>query len=114
MKLAKLFTVGFVALSIAGFAHAKAVSPLQVNEQGSDSKVDSATQVEDVQKSESTPEDPNFSEEELELIFGGRTLIAGSEVSLSPVARAEWIQGEAPESFEPGKVYIFELSLIHI
>ena len=108
MKLAKLFTVGFVALSIAGFAHAKAVSPLQVNEQGSDSKVDSATQVEDVQKSESTPEDPNFSEEELELIFGGRTLIAGSEVSLSPVARAEWIQGEAPESFEPGKVYIFE------
>ena len=111
MKLAKLFTIGFVALSIAGAAHAKA--PMQVTEKEPDSKVESPTQIENggeasEQKSVSTPEDPNFSEADLELIFGGRTLIAGSEVSLSPVIRAEWIQGEAPEAFEPGKVYIFE------
>ena len=111
MKLAKLFTIGFVALSIAGAAHAKA--PMQVTEKEPDSKVESPAQVENggeasEQKSVSTPEDPNFSEADLELIFGGRTLIAGSEVSLSPVIRAEWIQGEAPEAFEPGKVYIFE------
>ena len=36
------------------------------------------------------------------------TLKAGSEVKLAPVAAAEWIQGKAPESFESGKVYIFE------
>lgn len=36
------------------------------------------------------------------------TLVPGSEVSLSSVAAAQWIQGEAPKSFEPGKVYIFE------
>ena len=111
MKLAKLFTIGFVALSIAGAAHAKA--PMQVTEKEPDSKVESPAQIENggeasEQKSVSTPEDPNFSEADLELIFGGRTLIAGSEVSLSPVIRAEWIQGEAPEAFEPGKVYIFE------
>ncbi|WP_442506766.1 TlpA disulfide reductase family protein [Novipirellula sp. SH528] len=36
------------------------------------------------------------------------TLVAGSEVSLSSVTSAEWIQGEGPTSFEPGKVYMFE------
>jgi len=36
------------------------------------------------------------------------TLVLGSEVSLSSAAKAEWIQGEAPKAFEPGKVYIFE------
>ena len=35
-------------------------------------------------------------------------LVPGSEVSLSPVIQAEWIKGEPPESFESGKVYIFE------
>ena len=32
----------------------------------------------------------------------------GSEVDLAPLAAATWIQGEAPKSFEPGKVYMFE------
>jgi thiol-disulfide isomerase/thioredoxin len=36
------------------------------------------------------------------------TLKAGSAVSLEPVAAATWVQGEAPKSFEPGKVYMFE------
>lgn len=36
------------------------------------------------------------------------TLVPGSEVSLSSVAAAQWIKGEGPKSFEPGKVYIFE------
>ena len=36
------------------------------------------------------------------------TLKAGSEVSLEPLAAATWVQGEAPKSFEPGKVYMFE------
>ena len=35
-------------------------------------------------------------------------LASGSEVSLSAVTEAEWIQGEGPSSFEPGKVYMFE------
>ena len=35
-------------------------------------------------------------------------LVVGSEVNLSAVMQAEWIQGEAPKSFEPGKIYIFE------
>ncbi len=36
------------------------------------------------------------------------TIIVGSELSLSSVRDADWIQGEGPKSFEPGKVYIFE------
>jgi thiol-disulfide isomerase/thioredoxin len=36
------------------------------------------------------------------------TLKAGSAVSLEPLAAATWVQGEAPKSFEPGKVYMFE------
>jgi thiol-disulfide isomerase/thioredoxin len=36
------------------------------------------------------------------------TLKAGSEVSLEPLAAATWVQGEAPKSFEPGKVYMLE------
>lgn len=36
------------------------------------------------------------------------TLKTGSEVNLAPLAAAQWIQGEAPKSFESGKVYIFE------
>ena len=111
-------------MSFAGCAN-----PTQVTEKETDSKVDSSAQAEDgdgeetkamsgqaetassqspAQKPLSTQEVPEIVESELELIFGGHTLIAGSEVSLSPVAQAEWIQGEAPESFEPGKVYIFE------
>jgi len=35
-------------------------------------------------------------------------LVPGSEVSLSAVKAADWIQGEGPSSFEPGKVYVFE------
>lgn len=36
------------------------------------------------------------------------TLKQGSEVKLEAVTSATWIQGEAPKSFEPGKIYIFE------
>jgi thiol-disulfide isomerase/thioredoxin len=36
------------------------------------------------------------------------TLVPGSPVGLAPLAKAEWIQGEAPEKFEVGKVYVFE------
>ncbi len=36
------------------------------------------------------------------------TLVPGSKVNLSSVMAAEWIQGEAPKSLEPGKVYMFE------
>lgn len=35
-------------------------------------------------------------------------LAPGDEVSLEAVRKAKWVQGHAPESFEPGKVYIFE------
>lgn len=35
-------------------------------------------------------------------------ITVGSKVSLSSVGKADWIQGEAPESCEPGHVYIFE------
>ena len=33
------------------------------------------------------------------------TLVPGSEVNLSAVAEADWVQGEGPTAFEPGKVY---------
>lgn len=36
------------------------------------------------------------------------TLKAGSEVLLTPLAGAKWIQGEPLKAFEPDKVYIFE------
>ena len=80
MKLEKLFTAGLVAIFIVGFTN-----PSQVIGQETSATKDS--------KSGSSQQ---------------RTLVAGSEVSLSSVIQAEWIQGEAPKSFEPGKVYIFE------
>ena len=36
------------------------------------------------------------------------TLVTGSPVGLAAVAKAEWIQGEAPTGFEDDKVYVFE------
>jgi thiol-disulfide isomerase/thioredoxin len=36
------------------------------------------------------------------------TLKAGSEVLLTPLAEAKWIQGDPLKAFEPDKVYIFE------
>jgi len=36
------------------------------------------------------------------------TVVAGSEVSHSSLTKAEWVQGEGPKSFEPGKIYIIE------
>ena len=35
-------------------------------------------------------------------------LVPGSDVSLSAIKAANWIQGEGPTAFEPGKVYVFE------
>ena len=99
MKLAKLFTVGLDAASIASFT-----TPTQVTGQEPASGTKPAEKTEasktPAQKSEATPETPKAWE--------GRTLVPGSEVSLSSVIQAEWIKGEAPESFETGKVYIFE------
>ena len=36
------------------------------------------------------------------------TLKPGSEVKLEAVTAAKWLQGAAPQAFEPGKVYLFE------
>ena len=36
------------------------------------------------------------------------TLVNGSEVHLSSVVEADWIQGTAPTEFEPDKIYVFE------
>jgi len=36
------------------------------------------------------------------------TLVPGSEVDLAAIKNVDWIQGEGPSSFEPGKVYVFE------
>ena len=36
------------------------------------------------------------------------TLQPGSEVSISAIKSADWIQGSGPTAFEPGKVYVFE------
>ena len=36
------------------------------------------------------------------------TLVPGSEVNLAAVTNADWVQGEGPTAFEPGKVYVFE------
>jgi len=36
------------------------------------------------------------------------TLVPGAEVSLSAITKVDWIQGEGPTAFEPGKVYVFE------
>ena len=36
------------------------------------------------------------------------TLVPGSEVNLAAVAKVDWVQGEGPTAFEPGKVYVFE------
>ncbi len=35
-------------------------------------------------------------------------IVPGSAISLSSVAQAQWVQGEAPTSLDPDKVYIFE------
>ena len=95
MKLAKLFTVGLVATTIASFAN-----PAQVTGQEKSPAQKTETSEAPTQKSEATPETPKA--------WAGRTLVPGSEVSLTPVIQAEWIKGEAPEAFETGKVYIFE------
>ncbi|MGJ8657930.1 MAG: redoxin family protein [Akkermansiaceae bacterium] len=36
------------------------------------------------------------------------TVVAGSDVNISSITNATWIQGEGPKAFEPDKVYIFE------
>jgi len=103
MKLAKLFTVGLVAVSIASFTNPTQVTaqePASSVETDKSSSQKTETSEAPTQKSEATPEIPKA--------WAGRTLVPGSEVSLSPVIQAEWIKGEAPESFETGKVYIFE------
>ena len=90
MKLAKLFTVGLVAVSIASFTN-----PTQGQETAKTPAQKTETSEAPTQKSAATPETPKA--------LAGRTLVPGSEVSLSPVIQAEWIKGEAPK-----------LSLIHI
>ena len=36
------------------------------------------------------------------------TLVPGSEVNLAAATKVDWVQGEGPTTFEPGKVYVFE------
>lgn len=36
------------------------------------------------------------------------TIVVGSKVSLASIQQADWVKGEGPKSFEPGKIYIFE------
>ena len=36
------------------------------------------------------------------------TLVPGSQVNLAAVSKVDWVQGEGPTAFEPGKVYVFE------
>ena len=40
--------------------------------------------------------------------ISGPTLVPGSEVDLSAVLAAEWLQGAGPISFEPDHIYVFE------
>lgn len=119
MKLTKLFTVGIVAISVAGFTN-----PTQVTGQEPASKVEldkspakgtgavsgkTETKSSETRalKSESTAETPKI------LVSSSdsapqRTLVPGTEVDLSAVMKADWVQGTPPKTFEPGKIYIFE------
>ena len=36
------------------------------------------------------------------------TLVPGSEVNLEAITGLDWVQGQGPTTFEPGKVYVFE------
>ena len=38
----------------------------------------------------------------------GPTLVPGSDVNLDAITGLDWVQGEGPATFEPGKVYVFE------
>ena len=38
----------------------------------------------------------------------GPTLVPGSDVNLDAITGLDWVQGEGPVTFEPGKVYVFE------
>ena len=38
----------------------------------------------------------------------GPTLVPGSDVNLDAITGLDWVQGEGPTTFEPGKVYVFE------
>ena len=98
MKLSRLFTAGLFAASIAGFAN-----PAQVTGQ------EPTSPVQETETSETPASETDYLALAAEFESGkGRTLTIGSEVSLDPVMKAEWIQGEAPKSFEPGKVYFIE------
>ena len=98
MKLSRLFTAGLIAASIAGFAN-----PTQVIGQ------EPTSPVQETKTSKTPAPETDYLALASEFESGkGRTLTIGSEVSLDPVMKAEWIQGEAPKSFEPGKVYFIE------
>ena len=121
MKLAKLFTVGLFAISIAGCTNQMQVTDLVTDldlasnveqEESPAQKIEVVSeQAETTADKASTNEAPALKTKSTNTKSdsGQRNkLVPGSEVSLSPVMQAEWIKGEAPESFEPGKVYIFE------
>ena len=98
MKLSRLFTAGLFAASIAGFAN-----PTQATGQ------EPTSPVQETETSETPASETDYLALAAEFESGkGRTLTIGSEVSLDPVMKAEWIQDEAPKSFEPGKVYFIE------
>ena len=89
MKLSRLFTAGLIAASIAGFAN-----PTQVIGQ------EPISPVQETKTSKTPAPETDYLALASEFESGkGRTLTIGSEVSLDPVMKAEWIQGEAPKSF---------------
>ena len=59
-------------------------------------------------KKDSMDEPEKKSAEATQPKSGEPTLVVGSEASLAAITSVDWIQGEGPESWEPGKVYMFE------
>ncbi len=109
MKLAKLLTVGLVAISIASFTNLANVTAQEPASSDKSSVQKTEASEAPTQKPETTPATPKTGSAEMSSKSGsGNSLVPGSEVSLAPVIQAEWIKGEPPKSFEPGKVYIFE------
>ena len=123
MKLGKLFTVGLFAIAIVGCTNTnltlvpggELASIVEQDKSPEQEKEVKSEPAETKAKETPAPKSEPKSAEKSSAVLGAKSdsdrphkLVAGSEVSLSPVRKAEWIKGEAPESFETGKVYIFE------
>ena len=107
MRLEKLFTAGLVAVSMCGFAN-----PTQVTGQEPTASVEVEKPAAQEDKAAMAASDDSkaapaeMSSKPVSAQQG--RIVLGDELSLSPVIEAEWIKGEAPTTFEPGLVYMFE------